>query len=84
MQQLRLKAFRATLLNDECQKLDAVSARQLEGVGKDITDNCFSNSEFIKWKEAYNSFVEKSCTESPTFAFWSTYIDMVCKVSLIM
>lgn len=81
VQQLRLKAFRAALSNGESQKLDAIAARLLESVGKDIPDNCCSNSEFIKWKEADNSFVEKSCTENPTFAIWSTYIDMVCKVS---
>ena len=77
MQQLRLKAFRDTLSNDESEKLDAIAISLLESVGKDIPDICCNNSEFIKWKEAYNSFVEKSCAENPTFAFWSTYIDMV-------
>lgn len=77
MQQLRLKAFHDTLSNDESEKLDAIAVSLLGSVGKDIQDICCSNSEFMKWKEAYNSFVEKSSAENPTFAFWSTYIDMV-------
>ena len=77
MEQLRLKASRDTLSNDEFEKLDAIAISLIESVGKDMPDICCNNSEFIKWKEAYNSFVKKSCAENPTFAFWSTYIDIV-------
>ncbi len=77
MRRLRLKAFHETLSTDESEKLNAIGVNLLESVGKDIPEICSSNSELTMWKKAYNSFVEKSCAENPTFAFCSTYIDMV-------
>jgi hypothetical protein len=77
LQRLRFLAFYDSLPDNEAEELDSLSVDLLERINENLEDFCSTDSTFISWKTAFDSFVGGRIEDNPTFAFWSTYIDMV-------
>ncbi len=77
LQRLRFRAFYDSLPDNEAEELDSLSVDLLERIDGSLEDFCSTDPTFISWKTAFDSFVRRRNEDNPTFAFWSTYIEMV-------
>ena len=77
MQRLRYLAFYDSLPDHEADKLCSFGVDLLNCGNESLSGFCSDDSNFLAWKGAFDSFVKERSNENPTFAFWSTYIDMV-------
>ena len=77
MQQLRLLAFHESLQDSESEKLGVIGNKLLTCFDENMPQLVSVDQDFASWKTANECFIQKHSEESPTFAFWSTYIEMV-------
>lgn len=77
MQRLRMQAFNESLPGPESEKLSIIGEKLRAHFDGNMPQLTCLDDDFASWKAAYETFVRKRSEESPTFAFWSTYIDMV-------
>ena len=77
MQRLRLLAFYESLQGSESEKLGVIGDKLLAHFDENMAQLISIDEEFMSWNTAYECFVQKRSEESQTFAFWSTYIEMV-------
>ena len=77
LQRLRLQTFLDSLQEAEAKEmLDAIRKLDLSFPTESFTDAC-DTEDFQIVKDRYQIFVEEQKEKSPTFAFWSSYIEMV-------
>ena len=76
LQRLRFKSFYNSLGEEAKSNLLCVTDTICSHVqdGKDMTD---IPDELTNIIDAYLAFVDVSCSDNPTYNFWSGYIDMV-------
>lgn len=72
MQRLRFLAFYESLPCDEAEQL----CHFTENLGP-YTDEFTDFTNFEYWRAAYDSFVMAQSKENSTFAYWSTYLEMI-------
>jgi hypothetical protein len=77
MQRLRLQAFYESLQGSESEKLGIIGDKLLAHFDENMAQLIPVDQDFMSWNTAYECLVQKRSEESPTFAFWSTYIEMV-------
>ena len=77
MQRLRLIAFQESLQGSASEKLSIIGEKLLSNFEENMAELLSVDEDFTYWKTAYESFIQKRSEENPTFAFWSTYIEMV-------
>jgi hypothetical protein len=77
MQRLRLQAFYESLQGSESEKLGVIGDKLLAHFDENMAQLIPVDQDFMSWNTAYECLVQKRSEESPTFAFWSTYIEMV-------
>lgn len=77
MQRLRLLTFYESLQESESENLDVIDDKLLAHFYENIAQLISVDQDFTSWKTSYECFIQKRSEENPTFAFWSTYIEMV-------
>ena len=77
MQRLRLLAFYESLQESESEKLGVIGDKLLAHFDENMAQLISVDQDFTSWKTAYECLIQKRSEESPTFAFWSIYIEMV-------
>ena len=74
---LRFLAFYNSLPEEEVENLDEFGLQLVYAVKNGTVTNYCATDEFRSWVSAFDVYVARRNKENPTFAFWSTYIDMV-------
>ena len=77
MQRLRFLAFLQSLPEAEAQKSDVLGRQLVDAAKRGTIPDACTTSDFSTLKNAFDEYVAKRKEENPTFALWSTYIDVV-------
>ena len=86
MQRLRVKAFLKSLPENDERRCDfnSVGVALLDSVDSNNFLEVCGSEVFNKFQEEFQKFVDGRHQQSPKFAFWSNYIDMVLLLLLFI
>ncbi len=79
MRKLQIQAFLESLSENDAFRLDfpPFGYKLLESIEKKSFYETCHNNEFKKFQDEFQKFIDERCEQSPTFALWSNYIEMV-------
>ena len=80
LHRLRLMAFYNTLKENEAESMNTFGVKLLNSYNDascNDADGLMQDGALGVWKYRYDSFVKECSEKNPTFAFWSTYMQMV-------
>lgn len=77
LHRLRFEAFLDCLDVEECKKIEVVAQNLLTDFSSGVLQREITDEAFLEIMTHYQTFIMQKCQENATFAFWSTYLEMV-------
>ena len=77
LQRLRFEAFLDCLDDEDSDQVVAVATDMLNNFQTDSFHEEINGESFLDIKETYQKFIEEESKENPTFAFCSSYLEII-------
>jgi hypothetical protein len=77
LHRLRFETSINCLGQQECEDIKAVAQDLLTNFSSGILEREITDENFIELMTTYQTFIMVECEKNATFAFWSSYLEMV-------